>query len=150
MQDILSACAGMDTATFAPGARLIRQGDCSGRFFILRAGEVIVEKSGVEVARIDEPGAVFGEISALLDLPYSAHVTAATEVAAYVTDDGAGFIAANPKIALHTARILAQRLYLATAYLADLKEQFADQSDHFGVMDRILDTLLRSRRWSAW
>jgi uncharacterized protein YnzC (UPF0291/DUF896 family) len=26
-------------------------------------------------------------------------------------------------------------------YLADIKEQFKDNSDHFGMMDEILDTL---------
>lgn len=145
MEDILSACMGMEVASYAPGAPLIRQGARDGCFFILRSGEVSVTKSGTEIARIDQPGAVFGEISALLDLPYSADVTATTEVTAHVTGNGADFIADNPAIALHTARILAQRLYLATAYLADLKEQFSDHADHFGVMDRILDTLLQKQ-----
>ena len=42
-------------------------------------------------------------------------------------------------MALHTARILARRLHAATAYLADVKTQFADQKNHFAMMDRILD-----------
>ena len=43
------------------------------------------------------------------------------------------------------ARTLAQRLYHATGYLADLKAQFADRSDHFGMMDEILDELLQQQ-----
>jgi CRP-like cAMP-binding protein len=82
-------------------------------------------------------------MSALLDLPYSASVRALGPVRARVCEDGAAYIADNPTIALHTARILARRLHAATAYLADVKEQFADQANHFAMMDRILDQLMQ-------
>ena len=98
-------------------------------------------KGETEVARISDPGSVFGEMSALLDLPYSASVRAVGPVRAHRSDNAAEFIAANPAVALHTARILAQRLHAATAYLADVKSQFADQKNHFAMMDRILDSL---------
>ena len=110
---------------------------------MLLAGEVAVLKGETEVARVSTPGAVFGEISALLDMPYSASVRAVGPVRARLSEDAAGFIAANPAVALHTARILAQRLHAATAYLADVKAQFADQNNHFAMMDRILDQLMQ-------
>jgi hypothetical protein len=44
-------------------------------------------------------------------------------------------------VALQTARILAQRLHDSTTYLADMKAQFEDRSDHLGMVDRIIGAL---------
>ena len=143
MQEILDACSGLPEAHFASGDCLIQEGSPGGNFFVLISGEVVVLKGETEVARISDPGSVFGEMSALLGLPYSASVRALGPVRARLSENAAEFIAANPAVALHTARILAQRLHAATAYLADVKSQFADQKNHFAMMDRILDTLMQ-------
>jgi CRP-like cAMP-binding protein len=143
MHEILNACSGLPEVQFAPGDWLIREGEAPGNLYLLISGEVVVLKGETEIARIAFPGAVFGEISALLDMPYSASVRAVGAVRVYWSDDAAAFIATNPAIALHTARILAQRLHAATAYLADVKVQFADHKNHFAMMDRVLDTLLQ-------
>lgn len=142
MQDLLDACSGLPEARFADGDWLIREGSRTDSLYILISGEVIVLKGETEIVRVAEPGAVFGEMSALLDLPYSASVRALGPVRALRSDKAAEFIASNPAVALHTARILARRLHAATAYLADVKAQFADQKNHFAMMDRVLDTLL--------
>ena len=142
MPDILDACSGLPEVQFGADDWLILEGGPAGKFFVLVSGEVVVLKGDTEVARIGEPGAVFGEMSALLGMPYSASVRATGPVRVRQSDDGAGFIAANPGVALHTARILARRLHAATAYLADVKAQFADQANHFGMLDRVLDSLL--------
>lgn len=143
MSEILDACSDLPLVHFAPGETLLTEGGTDGRLYVLISGEVVVLKGETEVARVSSPGAVFGEISALLDTPYSATVRASGAVTARRSDAAAEFIAGNPAVALHTARILAQRLNAATAYLADIKSQFSDQKNHFGMMDRILDTLLQ-------
>ena len=43
---------------------------------MLVSGQVVVEHDGVPFARIDTPGAVFGEMSAVLDRPATATVRA--------------------------------------------------------------------------
>jgi CRP-like cAMP-binding protein len=143
MQEILDACSGLPEVRFATDDCLLREGDPGGRLYVLISGEGVVLKGETEVARVSDPGSVFGEMSALLDLPYSATVRAVGPVRARLSEDAAEFIAANPAVALHTARILAQRLHAATAYLADVKSQFADQKNHFAMMDRILDALMQ-------
>ncbi|MFO1142714.1 MAG: cyclic nucleotide-binding domain-containing protein [Amaricoccus sp.] len=145
MTAILDLCAGLPEVGFAPGEALIDEGGDAGRLFFLVSGEVTVLKGQTEVARIAEPGAVFGEMSALLGMPYSASVRAVGPVRVRLSTDAAGFIAANPEVALHTARMLARRLHAATAYLADVKAQFADQKNHFAMMDRILESLLQQQ-----
>ena len=149
MQAILDVCSSLPEAHFATDEWLIQEGLPAGKLYVLISGEVVVLKGETEVARISEPGSVFGEMSALLDLPYSASVRAVGPVRARLSEDAAAFIAANPAVALHTARILARRLHAATAYLADVKTQFADQKNHFAMMDRILDTLMQRQAAEA-
>jgi hypothetical protein len=74
MHPILDACTELAQADFADGDWLIREGLPGGRFYVLVSGEVMVLKGETEITRVSEPGAVFGEMSALLDLPYSASV----------------------------------------------------------------------------
>jgi CRP/FNR family transcriptional regulator, cyclic AMP receptor protein len=51
-------------------------GTKTGRLLILRKGAVVIVKDDIEIARVAEPGAVFGELSILLDKPHTAHVRA--------------------------------------------------------------------------
>lgn len=143
MQDLLDACTDLPEVTFADGDWLIREDAPPGTLFVLLSGEVVVLKGDTEVARTAEPGSIFGEISALLDMPYTASVRALGPVRVRRSEAAAEFISSNPVIALHTARLLARRLYAATAYLADVKVQFAEQADHFGMMDRVLESLMQ-------
>jgi CRP-like cAMP-binding protein len=55
---------------------MVAAGSTTGRLLILRKGVVAVLKEGVEIATVTEPGAVFGEVSVLLDQPHMADVRA--------------------------------------------------------------------------
>jgi CRP-like cAMP-binding protein len=149
MPDILDACSDLPEVDFATGDLLIREGGAPGRLYVLISGEVLVLKGETEIARIAAPGSIFGEISALLGTPCTASVRALGPVRAHLSENAADFIASNPAVAMHTARTLAQRLHAATAYLADIKSQFADQKNHFGMMDRVLDTLMHRQASKA-
>ncbi len=142
MFDILKTCSGLPEAHFETDDWLAREGETGGDLFVLITGEVVVLKGETEIVRVSDPGSIFGEIAALLEIPYTASVRALSPVRAYHLENGIEFIASNPAIALYAARVLAQRLNNATAYLADVKLQFADQKNHFAMMDRILDTLM--------
>ena len=50
---------------YQAGETVLAEGSRTDRLLILRWGDVAVLKKGVEIARVSEPGAVFGEISAL-------------------------------------------------------------------------------------
>jgi CRP/FNR family cyclic AMP-dependent transcriptional regulator len=58
----------------------------TGRLLILKEGAVAVVKEGVEIARVAEPGAVFGELSVLLDQPHTADVRALEASQFHVAD----------------------------------------------------------------
>jgi CRP-like cAMP-binding protein len=68
---------------------VLTAGHTTGQLLILRKGLVAVAKEGVEIARVTDPGAVFGEISALLDQPHSADVRALTSSQFHVADAAA-------------------------------------------------------------
>lgn len=145
MIDILQHCGAMPLVTRAPGEVLLAEGDPPGPLFVLVSGRVQVTKSGVEIVRIDEPGALFGEMSVLLDTPVTATVTALTEVTAHHCADPAGAFATDPLLAQFAARLLAARLHAATTYIVDLKAQFEAEQGHLGMVDLVLDALLEGQ-----
>lgn len=148
MASILDTCRGQTVKTFEAGAVLMEEQEASDRLLVLIEGEIAVTKGGTEVARITEPGSVFGEISALLAVPTSARVVARDTVRAYEIQNASKFLRTSNDLVLHTARILARRLADATTYLADIKRQYQGHTDHFGMVDQVLETLLQQQdRW---
>jgi CRP/FNR family cyclic AMP-dependent transcriptional regulator len=127
---------------FAAGEVLITEGTCAGGLFFLLSGTVSVTKEGVEIHKISAKGAIFGEMSYLLDCPATATVTAHEPCAVKFVSDREEFIRKHPETALYIARILALRLNSVVGYLVDLKAQFKDHQDHFGMMDEILDSII--------
>ena len=142
MTDLLSFVGDLRVETVPGGAVLIEEGSQTGRMLVLVAGEVVVEHDGVAFARIDTPGAVFGEMSAVLAVPATATVRAVGEVRVHVVDDPLAFLSDRPGAALAVLRTTATRLDGLTHYLVDVKRQYADAGDHLGMVDQILDTLV--------
>jgi hypothetical protein len=67
-----SKLAGFPIATYQAGETVVAAAATTGRLLILRKGAVAVLRDGVEIAAVTEPGAVFGELSVLLDQPHAA------------------------------------------------------------------------------
>ena len=68
-----------------------------------------------------------------------------TPATVYAFDDAAGFLRSDPEIALHVARLLAQRLNAATTYLVDLKRQYAGNGNHLGMVSDVLASLIHQQ-----
>jgi CRP-like cAMP-binding protein len=103
---------------YPAGHELIRQGDRSGRLYVLKSGEVEVERDGVFVSSANRPGAIFGEMSLLLDTPHSASVKAITDIEVFVIEDALAVLETKPAWTLQIARLLALRVNATTARLA--------------------------------
>jgi CRP-like cAMP-binding protein len=140
-QALLASCEGLPIETFAAGAVLLPEGPNLGRMFILRSGEVEVVRGDTQISEQTEPGAIFGELAALLGTGHTATVRALTEVTAYRIDDAGRFLREHPELSHAVALVLARRLVDATSYLVDVKRQFADHADHFGLVDEVLEAL---------
>jgi CRP-like cAMP-binding protein len=76
----------------AAGDDVFRRGDPGDRFYVIGEGEVAVAPDGRPPATLG-PGAYFGEIALLREVPRTATVTARTEVELYALE-GDVFIAA--------------------------------------------------------
>jgi CRP/FNR family transcriptional regulator, cyclic AMP receptor protein len=109
-------------ATYQADETVLSASSKTGRLLILKEGAVAVLKEGVEIARVTEPGAVFGELSVLLDQPHSAEVRA-LEASQFHVADGATTLRTDPIALLYVATVLAQRLDSANRALLDLKHQ---------------------------
>jgi CRP/FNR family cyclic AMP-dependent transcriptional regulator len=103
-------------------ARPLSAASTTGRLLILKEGAVAVVKDGVEIARVTEPGAVFGELSVLLDQPHTADVRA-LEASRFHVADAATILRVDPIALLYVATVLAQRLDTANKALLELKRQ---------------------------
>jgi CRP-like cAMP-binding protein len=113
--------ASLPLATFRAGETVLAEGSKSARLLILKKGAVVILKDAVEIARVEEPGAVFGELSALLDQPHTADVRALQDSQFHVAD--AALLGQDPVTVLYVARILARRLVAANRGLVELNKQ---------------------------
>jgi CRP-like cAMP-binding protein len=146
MATILEICRGrLPERRCDAGEVVISEGTRAGAIFVLAEGEVAVVKNGVEINTFSDSGAVFGEISVLLDIAHTATVQTTVPTLFYVVDDPLPFLRSTPDVALGVARLLAQRLHAMTTYLVDLKRQFEDRGDHLGMVDEVLDALAHSQ-----
>jgi CRP-like cAMP-binding protein len=146
MPTILEACQGrLPERSFEAGEVVIAEGTPTGKLFILAAGSVEVAKDAVVINTLSDPGSVFGEISVLLDTVHTATVRTTSPARFFVVDDPLEFLRSTPDVALGVARLLAHRLHAMTTYLVDLKQQFEQYTDHFGMVDQVLDALTHAQ-----
>lgn len=141
MPDMLDWSADLPEVTLPGGAVLIREGEVHSRLFVLVDGAVEVSRAGSTLRVVDDPGAVFGEMSALLGGAATATVRAVRETRLRRSDDGPAFLRSQPGVTHAVATMLAQRLDVMTGFLVDLRNQYADRGDSLAMLDTVLDSL---------
>jgi uncharacterized membrane protein HdeD (DUF308 family)/CRP-like cAMP-binding protein len=107
--------------TYESGQVVLAAGSTTGRLLVLKEGEVAIIKNGSEIAKVAEPGAVFGEMSILLGQPHNAEVRAVTSSQFHIAP--AAMLIQHPTLLYYVANILAQRLDSADQVLAELKNK---------------------------
>src|SRR5262245_708705 len=106
MQEFLDHCQGCSRRELASGEVLLRDGERTGCMFVLIEGCLEVFRGEVEIATVDEPGSVFGEMATLLDIPHTTSVRALGPASVFVIENAAEFLTANPPLSLPIARLL--------------------------------------------
>ena len=144
--EILSVTADRDERTLRDGEILLQEHIRSRALYILVSGALEVRRGGVPVVIISDPGAVVGELGLLLDSPASADVVAVGATVVREIADVEDFFVRYPEFARYLATLLARRLWQISTYLSDLKAQFADRDDIFGLMPAVLQELLGTTR----
>ncbi len=113
--------AALPLASCGAGETVLTEGTKTGRLLILKTGAVSIVKDGIEIAVVAEPGAVFGELSALLDQPHTADVRTLEASEFYVA--GAAGLQDDLVILLYVSTNLARRLDDANQAFLELKNQ---------------------------
>jgi len=93
-------------------------------------------KDETEIATVAEPGAVFGELSILLDQPHTADVLA-LETSQFHVAEATSLLTHNPIAVLYVATVLAHRLDGANHALFQLKGQLQAGQPHSVVVQRV-------------
>jgi len=114
--------AALPVTSYQAGETVIAAGSRTDRLLNLKKGAVAIVKEGVEIAKVTEPGAMFGELSALLDQPHTADVRALANSQFHIAD-AATLLVQDPIALLYVAGVLARRLNGANQALIELKGQ---------------------------
>ena len=128
--------ANLPLVTYQPGETVIVSGSKTGRLLILKKGAVAIVKENTEIAKVAEPGAVFGELSVLLDQPHTADVRA-LETSQFHIADATAFLTQNPIAVLNVATVLAHRLDVANHALIQIKHQLQSGEPHRVVVQTV-------------
>jgi CRP/FNR family transcriptional regulator, cyclic AMP receptor protein len=138
--EMLELSAALPEVTCPRDQVLIREGEAHGRLYVLVDGELEVTRAGTRITVVDAPGAIFGEMSALLGSAATATVRALRDSRLRRSDDPQGFLDAHPLVARAVATTLARRLDTINGYLVDLRRQYGD-NDNLGMVDTVLESL---------
>jgi CRP-like cAMP-binding protein len=141
MASVLALVTGQPTRTLAPGEILIAAGEAGGELYVLERGRLSVEREGVPLATIAEPGALIGEMSVLLGVDHSATVRAETESTVRVIHDAIPFLERTPLMALHVATLACERLDRTSALLVELRKETEGKASEQGLLSRIFSAL---------
>jgi CRP/FNR family transcriptional regulator, cyclic AMP receptor protein len=130
--------AALPLARYEAGETVFAEGTKTGRLLILKSGAVSIFKGNIEFAQVAEPGAVFGELSALLDEPHSADVRTLEKSEFHVAD--AATLLQDPVALLYVTMVLARRIDTANQGLLQLKIML-QAGEPPGLIDATLDKI---------
>ena len=107
----LLANAGFPPATFKSGEVIFTEGDKGDKMYVIRSGEVEIERDGTVVEKLSQ-GGIFGEMALIDGSPRAATARAATpcEVAPITEKSFLFLVHETPFFAIAVMRTLAERL----------------------------------------
>jgi CRP/FNR family cyclic AMP-dependent transcriptional regulator len=130
--------ARLPVLTFQAGEMVLAAGSTTGRLLVLRQGAVEILRDGIQIARVSESGAVFGELAALLNKPHTADVRA-LEKSEFSVADATTLFTEGPTTLLYVAALLARRLDGANTALLDVKRQLQAHKSHIEIAKSVAD-----------
>lgn len=141
MNDVLAMCSDLPELSLTGRDVLIEEGVRTDRLYVLKSGAFEVVRNGIRVVVISEPGAFMGEISTMLGSAPTASVVATRDSTVHVVENASAAVRRRPELTYAIAQLLAHRLSALTAYLVDIKRQYADSNSHLTLLDQVLGNL---------
>jgi CRP/FNR family cyclic AMP-dependent transcriptional regulator len=143
VEDLLAHAHGFPRRFLELGEVVLVDGESAPALFVLLEGGLRIEKAGVVIATVTEPGACVGEMSLLLGVAATADVVASEPSVVAVIDNAHATLEGDAGLPIVLARLLARRLRAMTTYLADIKRQYADHQGGLAMVDVVLDSLMQ-------
>ena len=140
--DLPESIASLPEVAFPAESTIIAEGAAPERIYFLKSGKIEIQRDDTRIAMIKSPGSVIGEMAFLLNANATASVITLTDCVFHVAEDPYAFLDEHPRACLKLARLLAHRLDAASQYLVDVRGQLSDCSDHVGMVDGVLDSIL--------
>ena len=144
VEELLLLARRFPRRSLEPGDVLLVDGESVEALYVLLEGALRIEKAGVLIATVTEPGACVGEMSLLLGVPATAGVIASERSVLAMIENAHAMLEGESRLPLALARLLAARLHVMTTYLADVKQQYADHEGGLGMVDVVLGSLMQS------
>ncbi len=112
--------------SFSAGEKIFEQDGTDGHLCILVKGELQVQRDGRTVGVVAEPGAILGEMSLILGVPYTASVLATSDatLAVIPREKLKEVVGRIPAFSVRMMRTLARRLQQTNQRLADLESTY--------------------------
>lgn len=145
VKSIIQTVSDFPVCSYEAGTVIIEEGTRTNALYILKTGKVSIFKGSIPITINATPGAVFGEISILMEVNHSATVKAVEKTELHRIQDPLSYLESHPKLILHISKILAERVFAMTTYLADLKKQYKGNNDHMEMVDEVLEALLHKQ-----
>ncbi|MCM8535364.1 MAG: cyclic nucleotide-binding domain-containing protein [Lentisphaeraceae bacterium] len=101
---------------------IIEEGVKSSKIYILQTGTVKVIANKEELCTVDVKGAVFGDVSVLLDIETTAKVEVTEDASFLVIEDAPNFLKNEPELIFGIAQILASRLTYMNKTFVDMRQ----------------------------
>jgi CRP/FNR family cyclic AMP-dependent transcriptional regulator len=141
MASVLALTRSQPQRMLSAGEALITEGDSGGELYVLEVGRLTVERDGIVIANIADPGALIGEMSVLLGVDHSATVRADGPCTVRVIEDAVSFLERTPLMALHVATLACERLDRTSALVVQLRKEAEEKADDQGMWSRIFSAL---------
>lgn len=141
MASLLTLVQAQPRRLLKAGDALITEGDDNGELYILERGRLTVERDGVVLATIIEPGAMIGEMSVLLGKSHTATVRAEVDTSVRVIENALTFLERTPIVAITVATLVCERLDATSALLVELRQKEGEKPNESGMLARIFSAL---------
>ena len=124
MINIESALHDFPVLSLCAGETLLKQDEKTNSIYFLRQGSVEIIKDDCVVALSSDSGAVFGEMSIMLDCAHSATVNCVTDSMFYHIHEPRNYLDTHPEVIWHIAEIMSRRIYSLNRYFVNLKGHY--------------------------
>lgn len=145
MFDLNAILAELPVVEFQDGDVIVAEGKKADGIYFLKSGRVAVSRDDERVADINEIGFALGDVATLMDHPALTESRADGPVSVYAVRDGEAFLLERPELLLHLARGLARKMNFMASYLSDIKKQYADEGNHLGMVNEVLNSFLHTK-----